>query len=224
MESSGSQTSQPLGDGSDNPLVDLVDAQVAFDQDDARRLPCAISLYFCTRGCKRRLAPARSGFRPLRSLSQALVAAPRARKRGLQRGQQQQCEVGLQAVADEAMEFENDLRAQLTAAALVGFRRIRIASQRIISPAVSAGVRTSAITWARSPNISAISAMGARPFERESRSRARMRSPVAVPPGWRVMRAPWPRFFSHAARRLICVVLPEPSRPSNVINRPRGMG
>jgi len=40
MESSGSQTSQPLGDGSDNPLVDLVDAQVAFDQDDARRLPC----------------------------------------------------------------------------------------------------------------------------------------------------------------------------------------
>jgi hypothetical protein len=51
-----------------------------------------------------------------------------------------------------------------------------------------------------------------------------MRSPVTVPPGWRVMRAPRLRFFSHVARRLICVVLPEPSRPSNVINKPRDMG
>ena len=50
-----------------------------------------------------------------------------------------------------------------------------------------------------------------------------MRSPVAVPPGWRVTTGSRPRFCIHAAKRLICVVLPEPSRPSRVMNNPRGM-
>ncbi len=44
-----------------------------------------------------------------------------------------------------------------------------------------------------------------------------------VPPGWRVMTGARPRFCIHAAKRLICVVLPEPSRPSRVMNNPRGM-
>jgi hypothetical protein len=52
-----------------------------------------------------------------------------------------------------------------------------------------AGSITSAMAWARSANISAISHIGASPLERESSTSARMRSPVAVPPGWRVMRA-----------------------------------
>lgn len=50
-----------------------------------------------------------------------------------------------------------------------------------------------------------------------------MRSPVAVPPGWRVRTGSRPRFCIHEAKRLICVVLPEPSRPSRVMNNPRGM-
>lgn len=50
-----------------------------------------------------------------------------------------------------------------------------------------------------------------------------MRSPVTVPPGWRVTTGLKPRRSSHPAKRLICVVLPEPSRPSSVMNRPRGM-
>ncbi len=82
---------------------------------------------------------------------------------------------------------------------------------------------TSAMAWARSANMSAISVMGASGVEPESSNRARMRSPVAVPPGWRVMTGSRPRFCIHAAKRLICVVLPEPSRPSRVMNNPRGM-
>jgi hypothetical protein len=30
--------------------------------------------------------------------------------------------------------------------------------------------------------------------------------------------------LSHAVKRLICVVFPEPSKPSSVINKPHGMG
>ena len=51
-----------------------------------------------------------------------------------------------------------------------------------------------------------------------------MRSPVGVPPGWRVRTGSGPRLLSQAAKRLIWVVLPDPSRPSSVMKRPRGMG
>ena len=66
--------------------------------------------------------------------------------------------------------------------------------------------------------------MGARPVERESSRSSRIRSPVAVPPGWRVTTGVQARFSSQAAKRLIWVVLPEPSKPSRVMKRPRGMG
>ena len=60
--------------------------------------------------------------------------------------------------------------------------------------------------------------------ERESSRTERRRSPSAVEPGWRNMTTVWPELVSHAARRRIWVVLPEPSRPSKVMNKPRGMG
>ena len=82
---------------------------------------------------------------------------------------------------------------------------------------------TSATAWARSANISAISARGAMPAERESSSSSRMRSPVAVPPGWRVTTGSMPRRRSQSARRRICVDFPEPSSPSSVTNTPLGM-
>ena len=50
-----------------------------------------------------------------------------------------------------------------------------------------------------------------------------MRSPVAVPPGWRMTSGSWPCFRIHASKCFSCVVLPEPSRPSNVMNTPGGM-
>jgi hypothetical protein len=88
-------------------------------------------------------------------------------------------------------------------------------------PAARAGRMISEMAWARSANMSAISVAGAMgptaASERESRMMLRIRSPRAVPPGWRRVTTLWPSASSVVARRLSWVVLPEPSRPSKVM-------
>src|ERR1043166_4907317 len=46
---------------------------------------------------------------------------------------------------------------------------------------------------------------------------------MAVPPGSRVIRTGRPAFSSREASRRACVDFPQPSEPSNVINRPRAI-
>jgi len=78
--------------------------------------------------------------------------------------------------------------------------------------------------WARSANISAISVSGAMPPTasslRESSRRLRMRSPSTVPPGWRSVTTEACSASSDLARSRNCVDFPEPSSPSNVMNKP----
>src|ERR1051326_1433023 len=78
------------------------------------------------------------------------------------------------------------------------------------------------ICCAREANINASSAYGDRPAVLLSRITPRIFSPVAVPPGSLVVttETPWPR--NTTANFSSCVLLPQPSRPSKVINRPRG--
>jgi hypothetical protein len=114
-----------LGDGFDDLLVDLVYGEVAFNENDAvglARGDLAIFLPDATKegvllGFKAVFVAAGFGFH-------AVVATARAGQRRLEAGQQQEGEIGLKAAADEAMEVEHNFRAELAAAALVGFCRI----------------------------------------------------------------------------------------------------
>src|SRR5580704_6168113 len=94
-----------------------------------------------------------------------------------------------------------------------------------MEPAASEGRMISAMDWARSANmrdISAAGAMGPRAAsDFESSRTLRMRSPRAVPPGWRRVTTLWPSASSEVARRRSWVVFPEPSRPSKVMKYPR---
>lgn len=63
--------------------------------------------------------------------------------------------------------------------------------------------------------------MGSSPDVRVSNSNCRIFSPVAVPPGSLVVTNSRPCSRSLAASRSSCVLLPHPSRPSNVMNVPR---
>src|ERR1041385_8179049 len=78
------------------------------------------------------------------------------------------------------------------------------------------------IFCAREANINASSAYGDRPAVLLSRITPRIFSPVAVPPGSLVVTPEprWPR--NPTANFSSCVLLPQQSRPSKVINRPRG--
>src|SRR5260370_322273 len=79
----------------------------------------------------------------------------------------------------------------------------------------------SSACWARAGNISASSAIGARPEVRVSSSKCRICSPAAVPPGSRVTVTERSCFRRLWASRSICVLLPQPSSPSKVMNLPR---
>ena len=70
-------------------------------------------------------------------------------------------------------------------------------------------------------NISASSANGDNCFVPESSTTERIFSPVGVPPGSRVVITSWPSARRACASFSICVLLPQPSRPSNVMNLPR---
>src|SRR5580693_4473069 len=74
---------------------------------------------------------------------------------------------------------------------------------------------------AREANIKAISANGDSPSVAESSKMRRIFSPVGVPPGSRVSITLCPAARRAAASLRICVLLPVPSSPSNVMNFPR---
>src|ERR1700691_319585 len=74
---------------------------------------------------------------------------------------------------------------------------------------------------AREANINAISANGESPSVAESSKTRRIFSPVGVPPGSRVSTTLCPAARRAAASSRICVLLPVPSNPSNVMNFPR---
>src|SRR5438874_8003875 len=80
---------------------------------------------------------------------------------------------------------------------------------------------TSSICCTRDANISVSSAMGARPEVRVSNNNCLIFSPVAVPPGSRVTTTGKPLARKAAANFSVCVLLPQPSRPSKVMNLPR---
>src|SRR5215469_16208384 len=69
--------------------------------------------------------------------------------------------------------------------------------------------------------MSPISARADNPEVWESSSMERTRSPIAVPPGLRVVTTSKPFFFRCSASSVSWVLLPVPSSPSNVTNRPR---
>src|SRR6202012_4944391 len=92
-----------------------------------------------------------------------------------------------------------------------------------MAPRSSAGRITSATACARSENIRPSSARASSEVRRESRRRLRMRSPNRVPPGWRLSTTSSPPRTSHSCSLRNCVDLPEPSSPSNVRKKPRGM-
>src|SRR3954452_5930611 len=52
---------------------------------------------------------------------------------------------------------------------------------------------------------------------------SRIRMPTSVPPGSCVSTTLYSLFRSRSARSRICVVFPEPSQPSKVMNRPWGL-
>ena len=91
-------------------------------------------------------------------------------------------------------------------------------------PSASAGWITSFMCWAREANIRASSASGESPAVAVSSSRLRIFSPVAVPPGSRVTVTEKPSARSTFASFSSCVLLPQPSRPSKVMKRPRWVG
>jgi len=154
------------------------------------------------------------------------------------------------------VEFEDALRAELAAAALVGFSGVSEAVAEDDFAGIEGGLDNLGDGLGAVGKHEGHFSHGERAVERESSRRARMRSPVGVPPGWRVRNefvASHPfartpphgrepvrgdpgrrkdgargsseaRFLSQAAKRLIWVVLPEPSRPSRVIKKPRCMG
>src|SRR2546426_8145745 len=87
---------------------------------------------------------------------------------------------------------------------------------------------TSSRCWARAAYISASSVNGWRFEERRLRwpregrkKRRRICSPIAVPPGSRVAQTRYPNARRWSTRRRWCVLLPDPSIPSSVMNNPR---
>ena len=80
---------------------------------------------------------------------------------------------------------------------------------------------TSRMCCAREANIKAISAIGESSVVAESKMTCRIFSPVPVPPGSRVTTTDCPSARNALASFSICVLLPVPSRPSNVMNLPR---
>jgi len=182
MESSGSQTSQPRVTAATIRSVDLVDAQVAFDQDDARRLPCGNLPVLLPHAAVKASAPARSGFRLSASFTARWLRRRARASEALQRGQQQQCEVGCRP--SQMRRWSSKRSPSPTHGRRPGrFRRIRIAV------AENKSRQSAAPASEPRDNLGAVAehqrhlGHGRQAFERESRSSARMRSPVAVPPG-----------------------------------------
>ena len=92
------QHSQPLGDGLDDLLVNLVDSQVALDQHHPLRLTDGdLPVSLPDAAVKGILFLLKTAFVRAARFGGAPIAAARALERGLQRGQQQQRQVGQKA-------------------------------------------------------------------------------------------------------------------------------
>ena len=93
------------------------------------------------------------------------------------------------------------------------------------APRSSAGSMTVATCSARSAAYSRASACADMPpICAVSSSSARSRIPIFVAPGSCVATTSYPCSRSQIAVSLACVVLPEPSPPSNAMNSPAGPG
>jgi len=113
---------QQVADGCGDLFVCFVDREVALNQDDAVGLAAGdLVILFPYAAVKGVLLGFKAGFVGAVLVGGAVVAAAGAVKGGFKGGQQQEGQVGLEVAADEAVESEHRIRAELAAAALVGF-------------------------------------------------------------------------------------------------------
>src|SRR5580704_4335682 len=105
--------------------MDLVDSEVALNEDDAVGLACGdLAILFPDAAEEGVLLGFKSVFVAACFGFHAVVAAAGASQRRFEAGEEQEGEVGLKAAADEAMQIEYDFGAKLAATTLVGFSRI----------------------------------------------------------------------------------------------------
>jgi len=116
---------QAGGYGSDYLLVDFVDGVIAFNEDYAMRLPqCDFAVFLPDAGVEGVLLQLEAILVLAVLRLDTLIAAPGADERRLEAGEKENGQVRLKISAEESVQFKNWLRAKLTAAALVGFRRV----------------------------------------------------------------------------------------------------
>ena len=150
---------EPLAHGLDDLFVDFVDAEVAFDDHDALRFAAGDGAILLPDAAEEGLFLAFEAAFVLAGLGlDAIVAAASPLEADFKRGEKQNRQVRLKIAAEKPMQFKYNFGAQLAAAALIGFRGV--------------GEAVAEDDLAR--------------VELESRTRVRIRSPGAVPPGWRV--------------------------------------
>ncbi len=105
--------------------MDLVDGEIAFNEDDTLGFAGGyLAVFFPHAAVEAVLLSFEAVFVAAGFRFHAVVAAARAGERRLKSGQEQKREVGLESAANQAVEIENDLGAELAAAALVGLSRI----------------------------------------------------------------------------------------------------
>ena len=103
---------EALGDGFSDLLVDLVDGEVALDEDDALGLaPRNLAVLFPDTLIEGFLLLLEAVFVRAELGGDAVIAAARARQRRFETGKEQKREIGLKSAADEPVQIENDLGA-----------------------------------------------------------------------------------------------------------------
>ena len=108
-------------DSFDDLFVDFVDGEIALDEDDPVWFAPGDFAVLLPDAAEERIVLCLEAALVLAIASlHAHVAVAGALERCLKAGKEQQCEIGLQAAADEPVEFEHQFRAQFSAAALVG--------------------------------------------------------------------------------------------------------
>ena len=117
---------EAFGYGFGDLLVDLVDGEVALDEGDALGLARGdFAVLFPDALVEGFLLLLEAVFILAGLGGDAVIAASGAVQADGERGQQEQGEIGLQVAADQAVHVEDELRAELAAATLVGLGRVR---------------------------------------------------------------------------------------------------
>ena len=123
-----------------NLLVDFIDGEVALNEDYAVGVAGGdLAVFLPDAAVEGVLLLLKAVFVFAGLGFVAGVAVAGAGERGIERGQEQEGQVGLEVAADEAVQIENDLRAELPAAALEASVESVKRSQRTILPASRAG-------------------------------------------------------------------------------------